>query len=39
MTPQGIEFAIQPGVVDNGLLRERLGVETIGLREGLAHYL
>jgi uncharacterized protein YbjT (DUF2867 family) len=39
MTPQGIEFATQPGIVDNGPLRERLGVQTIGLREGLAHYL
>lgn len=39
MTPQGIEFATQPGLVDNTLVRERLGVQTIGLREGLSHYL
>lgn len=39
MTPQGIEFATQSGIVDNTFVRERLGVETIGLREGLAHYL
>ncbi|HEX2294564.1 MAG TPA: complex I NDUFA9 subunit family protein, partial [Actinomycetota bacterium] len=39
MTPQGIEFATQSGIVDNGPLREQLGVHTIGLREGLAHYL
>ena len=39
MTPQGIEFATQPGIVDNGPLRERLDVQTIDLREGLARYL
>lgn len=39
MTPQGIEFATQSGIVDNTLVREKLGVQTIGLREGLAHYL
>lgn len=39
MTPQGIEFATQPGIVDTRLVREGLGVETIGLREGLAKYL
>lgn len=39
MTPQGIEFATQSGIVDTRLVRERLGVQTIGLREGLAHYL
>lgn len=39
MTPQGIEFATQSGIVDNRLVRERLGVQTIGLREGLARYL
>lgn len=39
MTPQGIEFATQPGIVDNRLLHERLDVRTIGLREGLARYL
>lgn len=39
MTPQGIEFATQSGIVDNRLVRERLGVEPIGLREGLARYL
>ena len=39
MTPQGIEFATQSGIVDNRLVRERLGVQPIGLREGLAQYL
>lgn len=39
MTPQGIEFATQSGIVDNRLVRERLGVEPVGLREGLARYL
>ena len=39
MTPQGIEFATQSGIVDTRLLRERLDVRTIGLREGLALYL
>jgi NADH dehydrogenase len=39
MTPQGIEFAIQPGIVDTRLVRERLDVRPIGLREGLSRYL
>jgi uncharacterized protein YbjT (DUF2867 family) len=39
MTPRGVEFAIQDGLVDTRLLRERLGVEPIRLREGLALYL
>lgn len=39
MTPQGIEFATQSGIVDNTLVRERLDVHTIALREGLARYL
>ncbi|MDQ3953488.1 MAG: complex I NDUFA9 subunit family protein [Actinomycetota bacterium] len=39
MTPQGIEFAIQSGIVDTRLVRERLGVQPIGLREGLSRYL
>ncbi|HEX2058342.1 MAG TPA: complex I NDUFA9 subunit family protein [Actinomycetota bacterium] len=39
MTPQGIEFATQSGIVDTRLVRERLGVQAIGLREGLAGYL
>ncbi len=39
MTPQGIEFAVQSGIVDTRLVRERLGVQPIGLREGLSRYL
>ena len=39
MTPQGIEFATQPGIVDTRLVRERLGIQAIGLREGLSRYL
>ncbi|MFN2587167.1 MAG: NAD(P)H-binding protein [Actinomycetota bacterium] len=39
MTPQGIEFAIQEGVVDTAALTERLGVQPLRLREGLARYL
>ncbi|HVF53222.1 MAG TPA: NAD(P)H-binding protein [Actinomycetota bacterium] len=37
MTPQGIEFAIQDGVVDNSAI-ESLGVQPMSLEEGL-HYL
>lgn len=39
MTPQGIEFATQSGIVDTRLLHERLDVHPIGLREGLSRYL
>lgn len=39
MTPRGVEFAVQDGVVDTRLLRERLGVEPVRLRDGLARYL
>lgn len=39
MTPQGIEFAVQEGVVDTTALRDRLGVDPVGLREGLSRYL
>ncbi|MDQ3914060.1 MAG: NAD(P)H-binding protein [Actinomycetota bacterium] len=39
MTPQGIEFAIQEGVVDTTALRKRLGVDPTRLRDGLARYL
>jgi NADH dehydrogenase len=39
MTPQGIEFAIQEGLVDTTALTERLGVHPIRLRDGLARYL
>lgn len=39
MTPQGIEFAVQDGVVDNTLLQEILDVHPVGLREGLGRYL
>ena len=39
MTPQGIDFATQSGIVDTRLVRERLGIEPVGLREGLTRYL
>jgi NADH dehydrogenase len=39
MTPQGIEFALQDGIVDTTAMTERLGVHPIRLREGLARYL
>ena len=39
MTPQGIEFALQDGIVDTTAMTERLGVHPIRLREGLALYL
>lgn len=39
MTPQGIEFAIQDGLVDLELLREVLDVHPVGLREGLERYM
>ena len=39
MTPQGIEFAIQEGIVDTTSLTERLGVHPIRLREGLSLYM
>ena len=39
MTPQGIEFAVQDGIVDTTALREDLGVEPVPLAEGLARYI
>jgi NADH dehydrogenase len=39
MTPQGIEFAVQDGLVDTTLAQEVLGVHPVGLREGLSRYL
>jgi len=39
MTPQGIEFAVQDGLVDLGLLREVLDVHPVTLREGLERYM
>lgn len=39
MTPQGIEFAVQDGVVDTSILREELGIEPVSLSKGLARYI
>ena len=39
MTPYGVEFAIQDGLVDASLLERVLGVEPVSLREGLNRYL
>lgn len=39
MTPQGIDFAAQDGIVDTSLLRENLGLEPVPLAEGLARYI
>jgi NADH dehydrogenase len=39
MTPQGIEFATQDGLVDSTAVREVLGVSPVSLREGLSRYL
>jgi NADH dehydrogenase len=39
MTPDGIEFAAQDGVVDNTELTKTLGIEPIDLRAGLQRYL
>ena len=39
MTPQGIEFAVQDGLVDTRATREVLGVEPVALAEGLSRYL
>ena len=39
MTPQGIEFAVQDGVVDTDALKKVLDVHPISLREGLARYM
>jgi uncharacterized protein YbjT (DUF2867 family) len=39
MTPFGIEFAVQDGVVDTSLLHKVLDVHPVELREGLARYM
>ena len=39
MTPHGIEFAIQDGVVDTELLHKILDVHPVSLRDGLARYM
>lgn len=39
MSPQGIEFAIQDGIVDNTAIREVLDIEPVPLREGLERYM
>lgn len=39
MTPQGIEFAVQDGLVDNTAVVEILGLQPRSLRDGLALYI
>jgi uncharacterized protein YbjT (DUF2867 family) len=39
MTPQGIEFAVQDGLVDNSETARVLDVHPVTLREGLSRYL
>lgn len=39
MTPQGVEFATQDGLVDITKMVDVLGVEPLTLREGLARYI
>mgnify|MGYP000574850478 CR=1 FL=1 len=39
MSPQGIEFAVQDGLVDTSAVRETLGIDPIALAEGLRRYL
>ena len=39
MTPQGVEFAVQDGLVDTRSTRELLDVDPVPLREGLSRYL
>jgi NADH dehydrogenase len=39
MTPQGIEFATQDGIVDTSDLQSILDVHPVGLREGLSRYM
>ncbi len=39
MTPQGIEFATQDGLVDITKMVQVLGVEPLSLREGLTRYI
>jgi NADH dehydrogenase len=39
MTPQGIEFAVQEGLVDTSLTEKVLDVHPVALEEGLSRYL
>ncbi len=39
MTPGGVEFAAQDGIVDATLTREVLDIHPLTFREGLARYL
>ncbi|MEA2447980.1 MAG: hypothetical protein QOK47_1617 [Actinomycetota bacterium] len=39
MTPQGLDFATQDGLVDVEPLIEKLGIEPVPLNEGLSRYL
>ncbi|HEU4487912.1 MAG TPA: complex I NDUFA9 subunit family protein, partial [Actinomycetota bacterium] len=39
MTPQGVEFAVQDGVVDTTKVREVLDVHPVTLKEGLRRYM
>ncbi|MGH2754289.1 MAG: NAD(P)H-binding protein [Actinomycetota bacterium] len=39
MTPHGIDFAVQDGLVDSSLTQKILGVEPVSLHEGLARYI
>jgi len=39
MTPAGIEFMVEEGLVDTTLVREILEVHPVSLREGLSRYL
>ena len=39
MTPQGIDFAVQDGIVDTSLLEKELDVHPVPLAEGLARYI
>lgn len=39
MSPQGIEFAVQDGLVDTSAVRDKLGIDPVPLAEGLRRYL
>lgn len=39
MTPRGIEFALQDGLVDNSAVTDALGIHPMPLRQGLESYL
>ncbi len=39
MSPGGVEFAAQDGLVDSDQLRATLGIEPVSFREGLSRYL